>query len=134
MCVLVCVHVRVRAALGFYKQAEAVHRRKPCRLLVDLHKWLLKMIVDVEEQPHLYPLTEVTWSEVMREIMLKVNEQDVDHAVGETDLHALVFLLERRAQTHTHVHPLPHSYTGLVGFGRWLVGVGRGWYAPVGLG
>lgn len=51
-----------------------MHRRKPCRLVVDLHKWLLKMIVDVDEQPHLYPLTEDTWSEVMREIMLKVQD------------------------------------------------------------
>ena len=58
------------------EQAEAVHRPRPCRLLVDLHRWLLKMIVDMEEQPELYPLTEVTWSEVMREIMLKVRDRE----------------------------------------------------------
>jgi hypothetical protein len=85
VCVCVCVCACV-CCPSVGKQAEAVHRPKPCRLVVDLHRWLLKMVVDMEEQPHLYPLTEVTWSEVLREIMLKVLDRPCAIAMSLLEL------------------------------------------------
>ena len=70
--------------------AEAVHSPSPNRLVVDLHMWLLQMLVDSDDNAQLLLLTEMTWCEVMRELMLKrlqhkarrmlTDEQDLSEA------------------------------------------------------
>jgi len=51
--------------------AQAVHTRLPCRLVVRVHMWLLQMLVQADDEPQSLLLTEVTWPEVLREVMLK---------------------------------------------------------------
>lgn len=63
--------------------AEAVHTRMPCRLVVDLHMWLMQMLVDMEEQPQTLLLTEVTWCEVLRELMLRRLQQKARRMLSE---------------------------------------------------
>lgn len=63
--------------------AEAVHTRMPCRMVVDLHMWLMKMLVDMEEQSQAPLLTEVTWCEVLRELMLKRLQQKARRMLSE---------------------------------------------------
>jgi hypothetical protein len=63
--------------------AEVVHTRETCRMTVDLHMWLLQMLVDAEEQSHMLLLTESTWPEVLREMMLRRLQQKARRMLSE---------------------------------------------------